>query len=402
MQAAIDASSSGDTVVVPAGSATWTTPVRFANKSLDIIGAGIGQTVITRNTPVDNSCLSAVLRTNDFCYLSDFTFNTISSAQSGIIAIDGVAGKPTCQFRITKCRIEITPSSPTTSFRGIAVYSAYGLIDHCYFRATTDNGQGISVLPDNNFRTTNAWHTPQFYGDTNAVVIEDCTFDFSALGDGCYDAYDGSKVVFRYNNATNTNIGWHGADTGLRSARMFEVYGNHFTVTRNEIYTAIRCRGGSGVIWGNTASGFTSFCLLSYYAADPSFSRFTWGTMTGSNPADGNYDGSGYPGLDQPGRGSFPVGTAWRSASLISYATRTDYQALEGIYAWGNSFEGNTNVTLSLDDTTGSANIRNVIKKGRDYFDNMTKPGYVPLAYPHPLVGRGQQPRPPVNLRIVP
>src|SRR4029450_5103147 len=53
VQAAVNRASDGDTVIVPAGSSTWTSRVYIRNKAITILGAGIGQTIIRSALPVD-------------------------------------------------------------------------------------------------------------------------------------------------------------------------------------------------------------------------------------------------------------------------------------------------------------------------------------------------------------
>jgi hypothetical protein len=231
--------------------------------------------------------------------------------------------------------------------------------------------------------------------------VEDCTFDFpGGPGDGAFDAYDGSIFVFRHNTVNNTNIGWHGADSGARAPRLWEIYENTITNTQAPIYAAIRARGGTGVVWNNTVTGlYNSFFVLSAYRADPTYSSAD-GAL--GSAVDGNFSQSGYPSyyplLDQIGRGSFPAGTPWPNQS--SY-TPAQYEALEPAYQWGNNVNGNTSPTAlpALPDQSA-----NYIKQGYDYYDNIPKPGYVPLVYPHPLVTGlpSTVPAAPQNLRMVP
>src|SRR5262245_24185349 len=47
IQAAINSSADGDTVTVPAGSATWTSAVDLGTKRISLIAAGASQTLIT-------------------------------------------------------------------------------------------------------------------------------------------------------------------------------------------------------------------------------------------------------------------------------------------------------------------------------------------------------------------
>jgi len=206
--------------------------------------------------------------------------------------------------------------------------------------------------------------------------VEDCTFDFDALCDGAFDCYDGTKIVFRHNTVVNTSVGWHGADSAPRSMRSFEIYQNQFTTTGTNVpYTTIRARGGTGVIWGNTVTGnYKDFIVLSEYRADPSY-----GAPPGAN-IDGKFDLTGYPLLDQVGRGSFPPNTPWPNKA--SY-TPSEYEALEPMYQWGNTFKGDNFPLCTVGNPDQSSTY---IKPNRDYYDDKPKPGYVPLIYPYPLV----------------
>jgi hypothetical protein len=401
VQSAINSAQNGDIVKVPAGSASWSSMVT-TGKSITLQGAGIGLTNITNNLDVKTSCISVSAPAGGLIVVSGFTFSTTPSAQGGIISISSPGSG---QFRLTNCRINIAPSSPTVSYRGIAIQGAvYGVIDHCYFYNPSNAGQGISFLRDGNYTLTHCppWFTPQVYGGINVACVEDCTFDFpGGPGDGAFDAYDGSIFVFRYNTVKNTNIGWHGADSAVHAPRLWEVYNNTITNTGAHIYTVIRARGGTGVVWNNTVTGlYDNFFILSEYRADPTFTTNNIDGPAGS-VIDGNFNQAGYPSyyplLDQIGRGSFPAGTPFPSK-----CTPAQYEALEPMYQWGNNVNGNTAPTASpgLPDQSG-----NYIRQGYDYYDNTPKPGYVPLVYPHPLVSgvtTGQPPAPPRNLHLVP
>src|SRR5262249_48686143 len=149
-------------------------------------------------------------------------------------------------------------------------------IDHVTINNPSANGQSISINPDGGhdwFR--NNWHMPSPTGTANADFIEDCTFNSSGLAVGAFDAYNGNKVVFRHKTVVNTKVGWHGADSDPRSARLMEIYQNSFSAPNpagGNVYTAIRSRGGTGVMWGNTFTGvYNGFVMLSAYRADPTY-----------------------------------------------------------------------------------------------------------------------------------
>ena len=123
--------------------------------------------------------------------------------------------------------------------------------------------------------------------------------------------------------------------------------------------------------------------------------------MTGSLGVDGNQSGpgnidKGYPALDQPGRGSFPVGNPGNWPHVTTGYTNANYEALDPVYQWNNNLNGNTRPVTGT-SVTGT---QNYVKPNRDYYDNVQKPGYTPLVYPHPLTQGGNLAAP-TNLHVL-
>ena len=428
VRAAVNSALDGDIVILPAGSATWTSNVTVSGKSITIQGAGIDLTTITNNIPGGGRVLYLNISGGKFITLSGITFKQTTTYGYGIVGV-GTAncnGNPLVSFRIHHCKFNGNPGG--TGNYTLHVGGCFGLIDHCTFTQTTGNGGMISLDRDNTMSMVNTYHTPQFLGDQNCVCIEDCTFNALTTNDSVLDYGAGQKATFRHNIVYNAEVGNHGYDSQNRSARSFEFYQNTFAITGAAPgFPPFRCRGGTGVIWGNTITGFTKFFDLDYFAAGtpPVFpTRPTamapsaaWGStaagggpgliaeagslMTGSLGVDGNQSGpgnidKGYPALDQPGRGSFPVGNPGNWPHVTTGYTNANYEALDPVYQWNNNLNGNTSPVTG----TGVPGTQNYVKPNRDYYDNVQKPGYTPLVYPHPLT-QGGNPVAPTNLHVV-
>ena len=91
-----------------------------------------------------------------------------------------------------------------------------------------------------------------------------------------------------------------------------------------------------------------------------------------------------YPIMDQPGRGAgdLVVGEQqpWGPDPTVASAgvAKWPNQVSEPIYAWNNTLDGAAK-KIACDYPN--------IQEGRDFFNDIPKPGYTPLPYPHPLQG---------------
>ena len=137
VQAAIDAASDGDFVVVPAGDCTWSIPVDFY-KSLTIQGAGIDATVITDDTPGSTWRQAPFWiqgSTGIYVRITGFTFKDLDKPDSfGVVNIRGDNNT----FRIDHIKFD------DINVRSIMISGkSYGVIDHCEF--IQPGGQGIWI-----------------------------------------------------------------------------------------------------------------------------------------------------------------------------------------------------------------------------------------------------------------
>jgi hypothetical protein len=194
------------------------------------------------------------------------------------------------------------------------------------------------------------------------------------------DSTGGGRYVARNNAFDNAAAGGHGADSSQRnrSLRSYEFYNNTFTYPGTDGFTAIYVRGGTGVVFNNTFSGFTSGFRAANYRTDQSFPP--WGRCNGTSPYDGNSGSpAGYPCIDQVGRGDGDL----LSGDPPSPAASPN-QALEPVYVWGNVMNGSV---------VSSQHAH--VQLGRDVLVDTPKPGYQPFTYPHPLVTGAPPPPPP-------
>lgn len=417
VQAAVNSAGEGDTVTVPAGSATWSSTVTITNKAVSVLGAGMGNTIITCN---NMNAFNVNGVDGKFFRISGMTFRGSPGGNgysSFIIRIFGTSRA----WRIDHIHFDST----TGGFGMIGVDGyTYGVVDNC--KVTGPQPVHWFVRPyENAFcppydSGSYAWKRPLSLGTANAVYIEsnDIRYDkwVQTSTSPVWDARSGARYVARYNYIKNAFAGHHGAESHhARGTVSWEIYNNTFEYDAL-IWVPLNLRGGAGVIHGNRfifhGGNSGSPFVISEYRSGGKASGDPWLnscdstpeyicsifsgdknplTTTGSCPdgmgvpiqTDGNTDGTGWPCRDQIG---------------IAYNGSDDrIQASDPVYEWNNVCEEGCG--------TGGANPNfvvhqgaTVVKLGRDYFNDTQKPGYTPLAYPHPLTngdGGGSVPTPP-------
>jgi hypothetical protein len=365
VQAAIDAASDGDIVVVPAGTCTWTTSgdsepaVQIAGKGIMLQGAGVGQTIITDGTGTgwNNSLIQVEAEVGKFFRITGFTFTGVNSP-SGI----GIEGTST-GFRIDHNRFENHSDFSTAVLPSGRIY---GLVDH-----NSLLNSRVLVRDDEDA----AWMRPLALGTDVAVYLEDNDFDCT-LHCNAVDGSSGGRYVFRYNTMTNTHVEAHsGCPSGLRATFSYEIYSNTM-IASDPTYRPFLLRGGTGVVFNNVVTG--SYTTPHIHIDDQrtcnGVSGYTchspWDRCDGTSPYDGNQPGtSGYPCRDQIGRSTD--------------SGRYSPQSLEPLYEWGNTFAG-SDVDIFINPVMCELTWEH-IKEGRDYFNDTVRPGYTPYEYPHPL-----------------
>jgi hypothetical protein len=311
IQTQVNASTDGDTVLVPGGTCgagspvTWTTTLTI-NVGITLDGQGAN---ILWPTAGPSGFLILNADTTASAFITGFTFN------GGYIP-----GAPGCPIKLSTSN-----SPPTKSYRfysntltntvpqGVmlcAMGTGPGLIDHNSF-TTSVNTELIQVYGVQGDQST--WTSDLVPGGSNFLFVEDNTFtnNDSTYVAGAINDYYGAKLVFRHNTLYFAAVDAHaGPNNGLNGTRWMEVYSNTFKMPTlsNQAYAYFsNIRGGSGMFYGNHVTGAP---------IQRPWPTFTLGLLSGSS----DLQTGTWPLNYQAGRGII-------SNSLFTYSP---------YYSWGN------------------------------------------------------------------
>lgn len=336
--------SSGDTVIVPAGSATWASAIT-TTKSIQFIGSdGTLPPLAVNNTSIITT--AAGVTAFDLTPAADTSLTRIAgfkflpgSFSTHCVNVHGATpnGSGTA---VTQLRID-----HNYFYRGgRAVYAqgnTYGVVDHNWFQ-----GCSIAVGPEGDNYAT--WNRAITAGTANALFIETNTFNVTAadstanggeLQEQIYH-FEGARSVIRYNAfdaSTNVgfDVGWidsHGNQAYFTTGTdgtvdhgqpIIEIYNN--TMTSAQAYRLIYLRSGSVLAHDNTVIN-----------------------SSGSAVAFDVTEEEGW----QPLYFS-PLRTVWPACEQMFNS-----------FFWNNTFNGSAVTTLNLSQASDST----FIQAGRDYF----------------------------------
>jgi len=300
--AAIVLAHDGDTVVVPAGTAGWTSTLTIT-KGITLQGAGNNATVILDNIPRANAATTVpffscrFVPTQSF-RLTGFTFRygTVTTATEGSIVLSG-----TCpSIRVDHCHFD----QLFTGHNVEAFGWLYGVIDHCTFDIRNGIGGGTTATAlishsnwGNSLSGWGSWADPPYFGTEKFIFFEDNVINnlSPAPNGGSIDAAHGGRYVARHNVFNNSNLFYHGSDTGsggayIRGTRAVEIYNNTFHTT-HPAHPPGQNRGGSLVWHDNTYSGtYTGGMALKVYRLfqGGALKVGGWGAASGTSPWDCN------------------------------------------------------------------------------------------------------------------
>jgi hypothetical protein len=344
VKAAINSAASGDTVIIPAGSCSWTTDAITVNKTnLTIEGAGAGNTIIT-------------LTGGGAGFIADSTANGLRVTGLEIRSGMGLYSRGIRDLRVDHCKF-VSQSDVAIQTNGFVT----GVFDHNTFVDT----YGARLYGDNN----NSETFPMDLGTSEALFFEDNTITMSSGSTKAHfvASNSGSRYVFRYNTFNYSASLWdiidaHGyCEVQGRGSFTWEVYNNKFNLASN-LNRIIHFRGGQGVVFNNNININASWPIV----------------------------------LDEYAKCNLPC-----VATCSSYPCKDQ---INNSYFWNNKRNCGSDLDNCTSGTTFTAtnDCTDVIQKGRDYWDS-AMPNYTPYTYPHPLVQAPPVTKPgsPSNFQII-
>ncbi len=386
VQAAVALAAAGDTVTIPACSATSWASALTLNVPITLVGAGIGQTNIVMGVaaPIveENHLIHFTAANAGGMRITGISFTNLGYCHRAILA-DGGSGYSNPPFRIDDNSFTggADASCPGNGAAGLVdIFSTAGLIDHNDFN-TADNAEDIHNYGDGQA----GWTEDVTIGGANMLIVEKNTFEDSNLGttnfngNSAIQSYNGSRLTFRYNTLTASQVDEHGTASSVcptcYGARWYEIYNNAFVRTAQLQDKYMDLRAGSGVVWGNTESGTAGNPTIVFREEDTGTWPLAYQVGSGIN---GGTNGHAVCGT----LNSSPAYT-WNNVGM--QVKTQDTQTTPPITVLNRDY-----FVLASAPTTIAAQQLSTDTCGTLYT-------YVPYTYPDPLIG-GQTFAPNVNL----
>jgi hypothetical protein len=405
VSAAVAAAGRGDTVNVPAGSATWSSTLTLT-KGISLQGAGRDNLTITRSgaAAIAINPDTTAISNDETIRVDGFTFDGNNSANHHITVVGaGETGtKPFKNLVISTNRFKnsvLTLSdtgviSTTGQVRGVI---ANNIFDRC--------NEILKIIGNDDPVEWQNGHYPFAFGSSDNLFFENNTItyssSFSGSDPGWIESGQGARIVVRYNtfNFANTTCSeywdihgfqnWPGGQTGTT---IVEYYGN--TLTNTSGYRWINHRGSWGLFFNNIMTGANGGSIeINEYGCT---SEVPGGT--GSNLAEVN---NTYVFNN----------TATGTIKNMTLATaRCDIAENKNWWNYNSSFDGSKGIGRGTSVPGGNCTVGvaywkastvtptvdpNVIQNGHLYkclSTNVWTDYYASYTYPHPLAGGSRPP----------
>jgi hypothetical protein len=325
----------GDTIVVPAGTFSWTSRLEIT-KGITLQGATtivgpasnptiIDATIIQDDTPRSGATgiIYALMSPGKSFRLTGITFAPGVSTQrptgNGFIRFSSQGGNLTTSLRMDHCHF-------ASLYQGRILWVTgwvYGVADHNVIEAFGSTTPFLIAHPSwggpGQINGNGSWADYPWYGTEKFFFIEDNTITRPKIVFAGIDSDNGGRYVARHNYFHNYVPGGHGTEGGApRGQRASEVYNNtiHMTVAGKGGQ-----RSGSSLWHDNIFTGVEPtnniVCPLANFRETSTRPNPVWGIADGTSPWDVN---------DTEGNGTYVEGHPpylFESGSATSGSTIT-------------------------------------------------------------------------------
>lgn len=387
-----NATSTGQTVCIPAGNATWTsmvtncydgsTPITASRactaKWIHLRGAGVMPThgaATSGGTTITVERGAGVIiwfESNDGpASVSNIKFITtqpFSTSGAGVLVWEDTDAGVTPCHATPPAHVNVVhhitytdtstpaqaPTGPNSIFLRVAV--GRGLAYRNVYTGTAPNSLEAHLVSCGRMGKS-VWEQTRSMGDLDTTGRRKFYFENNILTNIGQTTWDGtSRGVSRFNAYENSGNAGHGKDSSPNSMREFEAYKNTFTCTTgNTANFWISIRGGVQYVFQNTMDNIGAACgsdqgtdvatsafilrfrcetgcfLESGVAGDyPAPQQFGWGYITGGT----TINRQGY--TDQSGDDSTETSCVAGSSNTANDADNPYAQDIEGSYFWSN------------------------------------------------------------------
>ena len=366
VQNALNKTADGDTVQVPAGSCTWTTPVIPPCKSWTLQGSGALSTDITVNISSGyghdalflDGCSGKSIR------ITGFTWGYQGADANGIFYFHGGSG---LSFRIDNNTLTSAPNYGRYLWDNVPCIAPGCVIDHnTIVNVAAQVSAQVSSDGGDNFAGLTQWQQPMVIDNGSEVYFEDNTFTFTSFFDNdMLDCVNGGRYVFRHNTVVGNLIFDHGYDSVAESCLELTAYQNTIDGLK-QAQASVLYRGGTGVVYSNTLKNAAqgNFLVTNYRSNNSNINDIHQPFCGGGNSIDGNTK-NGWPCYEQIGRGS-----SSSTPGLASYP----------LYEWDNckttlgcTGTADQNTITVYNNQGGSIDFTfQDIVKNRDFYDSVS------------------------------
>jgi hypothetical protein len=291
----------GDTVIVPAGTAAWTSGLTIT-KGITLVGQ-------TTTDPVNKTANDRTIITDNVARgAGGRPIIRVQSAPGRSYRVSGITFAPGSVTELNpNGAVKLTGDSQAVRvdhchFNNLAYQASmikvagavYGVIDHNIMLFNAGNNQSVIIFNGgtSNVYGDDAWAAPANYGGSNFIFLEDNCFNNITNPNrefaGATDDFDGGRWVFRYNHCYDVEVQTHGTECCRdRGGRAREVYNNDFHFTSFKPFGGIRA--GGLITHDNTFFGVQSKGIgLDTYRGFFKFPGGPWGGASGDNVWDAN------------------------------------------------------------------------------------------------------------------